>query len=598
MIPRDVQFGRRSRYVLAVATLLCVLAVAWLDHLTGTSVSLAVFYTLAVGFGSWFVSTRYGLLVAVFAATVWLLADAWHGVPESGSHVLAWNALVRLAVFLLIVWLVAGLRSARQHLEQAVAERTAALRAEIAERQRSEAAARESQAKLQAIIDAAADGILSIDVCGKILTINPAGERILGCSAADLIGHDVARLVPEPERQRHVSAIARYLQTGEKHILGRWQELSGQRCDGSRFPMELAVTEVTDAPQRMFIAIFRDITARKAAEEAWRSNETRLRLLTQKVPAILWTTDRDLRFTSATGAALHLLNQQPDQLVGMALDQLFGADDPDCLHVAQHREALAGKPVSYEAPWLGREFHINLEPLKDTHDQIIGTVGAAVDVTDRKRLERDLLEISDQEKARFGQDLHDGLCQHLTATMFASKILEEKLAEKSLPEQADAREIAEFLSVGIAQARDLAHGLWPAKLDTGDLGAALAELARAVERIFCVLCRYDGPDAMALGDAVVAIHLYRIAQEAIANAVKHARPQRLVISLGNGNDTLALTVLDDGDGIAPNAKEGLGLRTMTYRARAIGGQLEIALRPEGGTRVCCTCPRTKISYQI
>ncbi len=210
------------------------------------------------------------------------------------------------------------------------------------------------------------------------------------------------------------------------------------------------------------------------------------------------------------------------------------------------------------------------------------------DVTERKRLEREIVEATSREQQRIGQDLHDSLGQHLTAITFLTKVLERKLVEKSPEEAKGAAEIGHLVIQALAQTRNLARGLFPAELERSGLIAALQELAGSVERTCSVSCTVRADETLTVQDNVLATHIFRIAQEAINNSIKHGKAKNIEVTLGPKGDKMELNVTDDGTGFFPPAKrDGLGLRIMQYRARRVGGVLEVETNNKGGTRVTC-----------
>lgn len=202
----------------------------------------------------------------------------------------------------------------------------------------------------------------------------------------------------------------------------------------------------------------------------------------------------------------------------------------------------------------------------------------------------DELQIRDAEQRRIGRALHDGLSQPLTASMLASKVLEERLNTHSPAEADRARMIAELLDEAMGQVRDVSRCLHPPELADDGLRRALSRLAATTRRASGIRCRLVHRWAGGKCDAVAATHLYRIAQEAVNNAVRHANPGRIFVALSVRDGSIQLAVSDDGVGcIVPGpGAQGLGLRTMRERARAIGGRLEVLRKPRGGTRVVCT----------
>ena len=232
-------------------------------------------------------------------------------------------------------------------------------------------------------------------------------------------------------------------------------------------------------------------------------------------------------------------------------------------------------------------------PIRDRSGKVIRIVGIAEDTTDRHRLEREILEISDREQARIGQDLHDGLCQQLVSLGFDNQSLEQQLAVRALPETAAAQKMGKVLDDAITEARALSRGLFPVQLESDGLNLALQQLAANTRARARVNCQMDCPQPVLVRDNTVATHLYRIAQEAVNNAVKHSRAGSILIQLKAGQNRVELKISDNGVGIAlplPSAR-GMGMHIMHYRARTIGATLNIERGPEGGTVVSCFAPR-------
>ena len=225
--------------------------------------------------------------------------------------------------------------------------------------------------------------------------------------------------------------------------------------------------------------------------------------------------------------------------------------------------------------------------------QAAGAVARISAEAQRHRLERQILEISDREHARIGQDIHDGLCQHLVSLAFDANSLQRELRARRRPEAKTARRIERFLDQAITESRQLARGLFPVRLETDGLPPALEELAKATSDRFKIRCRFKSQGLLAAGNIVAATHLYRIAQEAVSNAIKHGRARSISIRLCTHEGDLELIVEDNGAGYNAITREkttGLGLHIMNYRARTIGGVLNIRPRPQGGTLVSCCIP--------
>lgn len=216
---------------------------------------------------------------------------------------------------------------------------------------------------------------------------------------------------------------------------------------------------------------------------------------------------------------------------------------------------------------------------------VADTIAAA---SERAALEQELLVISNRERQRIGQDLHDGLCQQLAGIEFRHVVLVQELAGNPRL-QAEALELGQLLRDAMQQARMLAHGWLPVQTGPQGLMAALKTLAVASEKLFNIACRWECPRPVYLADAKVATHLYRIAQEAISNAVKHGRARAITIALGQSGPDVTLTITDDGCGMSDDraAVKGMGLRIMDYRADIVGAVIRI--HPASGQGTCVSC---------
>jgi len=214
------------------------------------------------------------------------------------------------------------------------------------------------------------------------------------------------------------------------------------------------------------------------------------------------------------------------------------------------------------------------------------------DITERKRLEKDILEVSDREQRRLGQDLHDGLCQQLAGIELMSQALKQRIAGRSKADAARAGEVARHVRAAIRQTRLLARGLSPVTLESEGLMSALKELASNTETIFHVRCRFECEPPVPVRDHAAATHLFRIAQEAVSNALKHGAATRIGIRLARQPGRIKLAVSDNGTGFPQHVPKhkGMGLRIMESRAGMIGGTLAMENPPGGGARVICEIP--------
>jgi PAS domain S-box-containing protein len=344
---------------------------------------------------------------------------------------------------------------------------------DISARKHAEQALRDREARLAAILNTVMDAVITIDHRGVIQSVNSATERMFGYTPDELIGQRVNILMPSPHREAHDGYLARYLQTGEKHIIGMSREIDALRKDGSVFPTELAISEIEHL--KLFTGVHRDLTQ-------------------------------------------------------------------------------------------------------------------------RKRLERDVVEVASLEQRRIGQDLHDTVAQELTAL----NLLVKDMAETLRTDPAKAAPLVERVDQGLQRSqqklRTVLRGLLPVAVEGEGLMAALADLADRTQQEGNVTCTFACPEPVSLADNLAATHLYLIAQEAVHNALKHGRPRNIRISL-QSNHVLILQVQCDGTGMpaGPAGNGGLGLRIMRDRAAIIGANLTI--EPAEPTGVVVTCVLARKNYE-
>jgi PAS domain S-box-containing protein len=253
-------------------------------------------------------------------------------------------------------------------------------------------------------------------------------------------------------------------------------------------------------------------------------------------------------------------------------------------------------PQNYQTSWVTRHgdrrliaWTTTLLPANGESSGYI--IATGIDITERKQLEKAILDISAREQRRIGQDLHDGLGQHLTAIAFMAKVHEARLAEKNSRETGDAAKIVSLVNEAVHKTRELARGLLPVVSEAQGLMAALELCAAEVEDLFGVSCRFECDAPVLIHDNSVATHLYHIAQEAVNNAIKHGHSRAIQIQLSATSGWGRLEIKDDERGISePIAGPGMGLQIMKYRSGMIGGALDVRRDKMRGTIVTCRFP--------
>jgi PAS domain S-box-containing protein len=350
-------------------------------------------------------------------------------------------------------------------------------------------------------------------------------------------------------------------------------------------------------------ALEREVNDRRQTEEQLLKTMQQLRQLAENITDAFWIRDPD----PATAGRMVYVSPAYEKIWGRSCKELYQSPQAwlEAIH-PEDREAVADAMLTKQVTGeYNQEYRIlrsdgtlrwirdRAFPIRDSSGKVIRIVGIAEDATERHRLEREILEISDREQARIGQDLHDGLCQQLVSLGFDTNSLEQQLSTRAVPEVAAVQKMGQVLDDAIAEARALARGLFPVQLEADGLSLALQQLAAGVSARARVQCRVDCPQPVLVRDNTVATHLYRIAQEAVNNAVKHSRAGSILIELKTNHNRIELKVSDNGMGIPASRKPagGMGLHIMNYRAQAIGGTLNIERAVAHGTIVSCSAPQ-------
>jgi PAS domain S-box-containing protein len=322
-------------------------------------------------------------------------------------------------------------------------------------------------------------------------------------------------------------------------------------------------------------------------------------------PVAYLVMEADETVCEANQAAERLFGFELPKLLGRRFWRLVHLDSREELrtHLRQVREK--GKRLSCEVDFSnmeGRRFtgHVESEAFRLVTDERSRIRSAIVDVTARKEAERThrqseraLVAVSEREKQRFGADLHDGLGQWLTATEFLGAALREKLAEQCPDLEPQCAQVCANLREAISQTRAMARGMAPVRLEQAGLMEALKELVHRVDGVAGVRSSFDCPVPVNVAQPVTANHLFRIAQEAVSNAIRHGKPRQVRVALRVCDGTLNLHVKDDGRGFDPSrrARSGLGLELMRHRATVLGGELIITAAPRCGVSVECLGPQ-------
>ncbi len=422
-----------------------------------------------------------------------------------------------------------------------------------------------------------------------IVFANPALLSMYGSSEEELIGKTPADFLEEGEARR-VSERLQELQAGGRIYPSEYRCL---RSDGSPFPAEITSRFIQWEDGQALLSVHQDLTDHKRTEEALRQTHETLRALIEACPMGIFTLDSGGHVVRWSRSAEKIFGWSQDEVQGGTPPQVPGDEIEELQRRVKHGYAADGHEVSRRR----RDGSVvDLEawsaPIRDADGHFTGMVVLIADITDRKRLEREILEVSAREQSRIGQDLHDSLGQRLAGIAFLSKAVAQKLSAQASPESEATAEIAKLVSQAMSQARHLARGLYPAALEVGGLMPALQEMSANMKRLFGVSCVLQAEDCLSPSDEATARHLYYVVQEAVTNAIKHGQANNVVVQLERTGDKCMLTVRDDGTGISAKREtsKGMGLHIMRYRANMIHASFSIEPTPKGGTAVRLAWP--------
>ncbi len=456
---------------------------------------------------------------------------------------------------------------------------------------------KESEMRLQAIMENALDSIMTIDEKGIIQTFNPATEKIFGYKASEAIGKSVNLLMPEPDKSQHDEYIQRYLRTGVAKIIGFGREVYGLRKDGSVFLMELAVSEMHLEGRRQFIGIVRDLSERKQAEEEFKKHSEEIKSLSKfpsENPSPVLRVGDDGTVLYANAPALSLLGPGNNQ-IGGPIASYFRPVISRALESNLSKES--------EVNLKNRIFSFEVMPVVDAN--YVNIYGR--DITERKQAEdevrnsreqlrnlsRKLQSIQEEERSRIAREIHDELGQALTALS-----LDLAWIERRLPQEQDSilikiGSMIPFIDATIKRVQRIATELRPEILDMLGLCDALKWQTKEFKKRTGIQCELTLHPKKIHLDPDRSTTFFRIYQEALTNVARHADASEVFASFKQNQNQLELEVRDNGKGIEEDQIsniKSLGLTGIYERALPWGGTVLIKGRPGKGTTITVRIP--------
>jgi PAS domain S-box-containing protein len=498
---------------------------------------------------------------------------------------------------------------------------------DITERKRAEAAAQ----RLAAVVQSSHDAIAAKDLNGIVTDWNQSAERIFGYKAKEIIGKSILTLIPR-DRQSEENEILRKIRSGRS--IDHYETVRARK-DGTLLDVALTISPIKDRDGKIIgvSKIARDITKQKRTE---RRLAEKSRLLDLTNEAIL-IRDHEDRVT--------YWNRGAQELYGYSAAEAFGQVTHKLLQT-EHSESLQQifKKLERDNRWSGELVHrrkdgtktfvmshwavdrdergkrsfiletntditarkqaeLALQRSKQMLEEVVQQRTRALreanaeletEISRRKGLEGQILEISDREQERLGQELHDGLCQQLTAIAFMARAAALRLNNHRVADPAELEKIARLINNSVMDARNIAHDLHKEQIDAAGFEDALRGLAE--RKIWKTPCRFRSDGELELEDDRVAGEIFRILREGVINANKHASATQVILEARRRKGEFVFSVTDNGIGLngkAGNGRGGLGTHIMQYRAQSIGARLELESPRRGGTRLAVYLPLAK-----
>jgi PAS domain S-box-containing protein len=479
--------------------------------------------------------------------------------------------------------------------KQQLLEELEAVKAELGELksrrgryQQFEQELKESDKFYRTLFENSGTATIIIEKDTTISMLNNDFGLVTGYTKEEIIGQTWTRYVAEDDIQRLLEYhTARRI---DPDAAPRNYEFKIKHKEGGLVHIFMTIAMIPGT--ELSIASMVDITERINTEEALRDSEERFRQLVETMNEGLGIQNKRGIITYVNDKMCKILRLPRELLLGKPTKKFISQRE-----LKNWMQNLRKKdpPESYELTLKGGDgipiyTLVSPRPMYDAQGRFIGGFAVITDITERKQLEKEILDISERERQKIGNELHDDLGQHLIGIDVMTKVLKNNLKAKSPEDARYAGEINQLVKEAIKKTRMLARGLCPVYLVSHGLESSLEELAESTSSIFGISCSFNCPRHVPIRDNSLATHLFYITKESIHNAIEHGHSTKIAIDLLNNNNAISLSILDNGIGIPDMSRPffGIGLRIMNYRARMIGATLQVESDPGGGTLVTCT----------
>jgi PAS domain S-box-containing protein len=484
-------------------------------------------------------------------------------------------------------------------------ERMLGMAVDITERKQLQTELLESQDRIVSIVASAMDAIIAVDEAHRIVLFNDAAEKMFDCPREEAVGSPVERFIPLRFRDQHITGIHRFGETGSgSRTMGTPGILWALRANGEEFPIEASISQSNFSGKLSFTVIIRDVTEQRRTEQGLRKSEERFRLFMSHSPAVAWMKDEQGHYIYMNetylkhfGIRLEDRRGKTDfEIYPRAIAEQFRENDEAALaagHPIEVTEDSIG-PDGEPCTWLAYKF-----PFEDTSGQIfVGGIG--IDITERKKARESLqaltgrlIDAQEEERARISRELHDDFSQRLALLGIGLGQLWKKLPPGATEARESVLEMLKGTKELSSDLHTLSHELHSSRLEHVGLVSALHGLCREMSDKYKIEVHVTDSDLRLDMPKDVALCLFRVAQEALGNVVKHSQAKSAQVAVGANATSFWLRVSDGGRGFdlgLQNARGGIGLIGMRERLRLVGGTLEVMSEPERGTEILAEVP--------
>jgi two-component system, chemotaxis family, CheB/CheR fusion protein len=487
--------------------------------------------------------------------------------------------------------------------------------ADVTRTKQAEQEALENEERFRTAVEAAPNPMIMCDAHGTITMVNAQAEKQFGYAREEMIGQPVELLVPERFRERHAAERAEYMVSPELQLTGQRAELVCRNKSGKEFPALIGLSPLPRKGQTWVLRSIVDNTNRSLAQHAMNDLNVSLQARVDQGSRDLQASGEDIQAILGTAAEgiitidengiVTRFNKAAEQMFGYTLAEITGKNvnilmpmpyqDRHDSYLANYLATGVRKMIGVGREMRGRRkdsstfpMHLSVSELNSGGRRLFTSI--VHDISQRQALQREILETAANEQRRIGQDLHDSVGQELTGLGLLAEDLANSLgAAVGEAAKQRAQQIYMGLRQALQQIRELSRGLIPVEVDPEGLMTALRELTRKIVEKGLKNCSFQCDKQVLVDDPSTATHLFRIAQEAVTNAITHGRATQINIGLTTEGENGILTIQDNGLGIRAGTgkKTGIGLKIMQYRADMINAVLNVAAAVGGGTIVTC-----------